>query len=469
MKLAILGYGAEGKSVEKYFKSHPYDNISPKDIDITVFDDFKDEDIDKLGLDKFDVIFRSPSVRPHYDFNAHDKDDIFNEKAYLNHKPYWTSATKYFFEHCHAEIISVTGTKGKGTTCSMIKALLGSITNSISTKSASTRPKNFLVGNIGIPPLDVLDQITEHDNVVFEMSSFQLWDFHANSAVSVILRIEPDHLNVHKDFDEYVYAKAALARYKTKDDYLVYYRDNPITKKVAEQSAAHLLPYPISTLTDSADNSAYALSTIALDHLQKLLDALVVPGEHNRENAEAAIVATAARYFGGNVESLLTSEFYEPMLSAMHQFTGLPHRCEFLRELNHVKYYDDNYCTALPSLDVALKAFPNSPIILIAGGYSKGTDEEVKKRIFETSNLEKVILIGSTAKALAEGISPKLYEIATNLEDAVNKARTTAEKVAKNSKTSAIVLMSPGFASFDMFKNATDRGEQFTKIVNSLT
>ena len=154
MKLAILGYGVEGKSVEKYFKTHPYDNVSPEDIEIKVFDDFAPKDIDKLGLDDFDVVFRSPSVPPHEG---------------------WTSSTKYFFDHCPAEIISVTGTKGKGTTCSMISAILESINNQLY-RGREDAPKTYLVGNIGNPCLDVLDQINPEDNVVFELSSFQLWD-----------------------------------------------------------------------------------------------------------------------------------------------------------------------------------------------------------------------------------------------------------------------------------------------------
>ena len=451
MKLAILGYGTEGKSVEKYFKTHPYENIAPDDIEITVFDNFTDQDIKKFSLDQFDVIFRSPSVRPHYDFSAHDQDENKGETAYVKNKPYWTSATKYFFEHCPAEIISVTGTKGKGTTCSMITALLREIHSKLYNKSKGA-PKVHLVGNIGIPPLDVLDEISEHDDVVFEMSSFQLWDLHKSSYVSVILRIEPDHLNVHKDFEEYVYAKAALARYKKAEDYLVYYRNNPVTTKIAANSLAHKLSYPI----EHPDQK-----------LTSILDSLQIPGAHNRENAEAALLAVAARYFGGNLKRMLSSEVYPALMSGLKNFKGLPHRCQFLRELNHVRYYDDNYSSALPALDVALDAFKSSPTILIAGGFSKGTDTEVKQRIFSASNLKKVILIGSTAKILAKGEDENRYELASSLKDAVNRARRAAEEVA-TSKNPAIVLMSPGFASFDMFKNFTDRGEQFTKLIKEL-
>ena len=165
---------------------------------------------------------------------------------------------------------------------------------------------------------------------------------------------------------------------------------------------------------------------------------------------------------------MLSSEFYQSLKSGLENFEGLPHRCQFLRELNGVLYYDDNYCTALPALDVALKAFDNSPIVLIAGGKSKGVDEKIKARIFSTPNLKKAILIGSTAEVLSKDEDKSRFEIASSLEDAVSRARTAAESITSKSKIPPVVLMSPVFASFDMFKNATDRGEKYTKIIKSL-
>ncbi len=451
LKLAILGYGVEGKSVEKYFKTHPYENIDPKDIEIKIFDKFEDQEIDSFNLENFDVVFRTPSVRPHYDFKEFEdaEHSESSEKSYLKNKPYWTSATKYFFDHCPAEIIAVTGTKGKGTTCSLISSMINSINQKFYGKS---QPKTFLVGNIGLSPLDVLDQITEHDNVVFEISSFQLWDLHSSPYVGVILRIEPDHLNVHKDFEEYVYAKAALARYQSKDDFLVYYKDNPTTAAIAKTSQAHKIAYPITEQSEK---------------LITILDTLSIPGEHNRENAEAALLAIAARFFGGDLNLMLNSEVYDALVDGIKNFKGLPHRIEFIRDLNNVKYYDDNYSSAYPSMDVALKSFEKYPTILIAGGFDRKLKNGAKERIFSAKNLEKAILIGETATQLADGEDPKKYEIAKTLEDAVIAAKTAAEKVATKDQP-AIVLMSPGFPSFDMFKNFTERGEKFTKLVQEL-
>lgn len=456
MKLAILGYGIEGKSVEKYFKTHPYENVPPEDIKIQIFDDFKDEDIDGFGLENFDVIFRTPSVRPHYDYKKYEA-----EREYLEEKPYWTSATKYFFEHCPAEIISVTGTKGKGTTCAMTAAILKSINKKL--YGEEDAPKTFLVGNIGNPCLDVLDEISAEDNVVFELSSFQLWDLRLSSYVGVILRIEPDHLNVHKDFDDYVYAKSSVARSKTASDHLVYFSKNETTKKLAENSKAKKHAYPLLT-----GETTEKLSEKGEARLREILASLKIPGEHNRENAEAALLAVAARLCSGDLNAFLENDLLcESAKSALENFKGLPHRLEFVRELNSVKYYDDNFSSAFPATDVAIAAFKENPTVLIAGGKDRGLDlSDFKTRLKSAKNLEKIVLIGEIKDEL-KSAAPEKSETAETLEDAVKIAKAAAEKIAEKSE-SAVVLMSPGAASFDMFKDFKDRGEKFQKIVKGL-
>lgn len=469
MKLAILGYGAEGKCVEKYFKSHPYENVPPKDIEIKVFDNFKDEEIDSLGLEKYDVVFRSPSVRPHYDFKkfSTEENHLSNEDRYKLEfkKPYWTSATKYFFEHCPCEIIAVTGTKGKGTTCSMITEILNAISEHSFANTDGGSPRTFLVGNIGVPALEVLDKLSPIDNVVYEMSSFQLWDLHQGSFVGVMLRIEPDHLNVHKDFEDYIYAKSAVSRYKTGNDFLIYFHNNETTKNLAEKSIAKKISYPLSEKNAETPK----LSKKANDNLSTLLESLTVPGKHNRENAEAALLAVAARYCNGDLEELLTGKLYPALQHAFKNFKGLPHRIEFVRELNHVLYYDDNYSTTFPSIDVAIETFKDKPTILIAGGKDKGTDiSDIKQKIFSSKNIKKVVLIGETAKNLAENEPSSKYEFADSLDDAVLRAKLLAEKCVNENNHQAVVLMSPAFASFDMFKSYGERGDLFKEYVNAL-
>lgn len=407
MNIAVLGYGKEGRSVESYFKK--------RGENVKIFDNFKEEDIDNFDLNSFDLIFRSPSVRPRKNF---------------------TSVTKYFFDHCPCKIIGVTGTKGKGTTCSMITSILKSFGEKV-----------WLVGNIGTPAIDILDQISPRDVVVYEMSSFQLWDLERSPHISVVLRIEPDHLDVHKDFDDYLMAKANIATHQTANDYCVYYANNPNSQKIAELSKAQKFSYPISSQ----------------ENLPKILSALKVPGDHNKENAEAAILATSC-YYGKSLDDFISNNL-ETISSGLADFRGLPHHIEFVRELNNIAFYDDNYSASFPSLDVAVAAFPDKNVVLIAGGKNRNLDlAQTKKRIFNSDSVVYTVLIGETKNLLSENENPEKYSLADTLPDAVNIAYEKAKKYENS-----IVLMSPGAASFDMFKNFIDRGEKFQKIVKELS
>lgn len=415
MKIAILGYGVEGQAIEKYFQK--------KEAEIKIFDNFTPEDLPDLS--KYDLVFRSPSVSPHR----------------LPKLENLTTATEYFFENCKAKIIGVTGTKGKGTTCSLITTILNSFGE-----------RTHLVGNIGKAAISVLDKIKADDVVIYEMSSFQLWDLKKSPHIAVVLRIEPDHLNVHDDYNDYVSAKSNITNFQNENDYCIYYRENPDSVRIAKLSRGAKIPYP------SDDNKLIKL----------IEDNLSLPGEHNIENATAAIEAVAS-FFGKPLEGFLKSRNNCTKLKeALSQFQGLPHRIQFLRELNFVRYYDDNYSSAFPALDVALKAFEKYPTVLIAGGKDKGTDPSlISNRIFTAPNLVKCVLIGETKQALAAHQNPHKYILVETLETAVDVARQIAENYGEEGKP-AVVLMSPGHASFDMFNNFADRGEKFQKLIKKL-
>ncbi len=442
MKIAILGFGVEGKSVEKYFKSHPYIDpeknlhIEPNDLILTVFDHFPADQMPDLS--EFDVVFRSPSVRPPVKPDAFE---LLKNPSLVPAKPIWTSSTKYFFNLVdRRHVIGITGTKGKGTTCSIVSALLKSLGR-----------RTFLIGNIGTPAVEILDEIaTQPDDnysIVYEMSSFQLWDLEKSPHISAVLRISPDHLDVHRGFNDYLNAKSNIARHQTPGDYCVYYVNNSDSVKTAEVSSGELIPYPLVEHREKLD---------------ELLNQLQIPGEHNRENAEAALEIVAAT-LSMTLEQLLERHF-DQLARALQNFKALPHRIQFIRELNHVKYYDDNYSSALPATEVAIRTFANQPVVLIAGGKDRHLDlANHKKAFFESPNVKKVILIGELKSQLANGARPEQYELANTLAEAVEKARFEAEKF-----DSAVVLMSPGAASFDMFENFGDRGDKFQTIVKEL-
>ncbi|MBQ9016892.1 UDP-N-acetylmuramoyl-L-alanine--D-glutamate ligase [Candidatus Saccharibacteria bacterium] len=424
MKIAILGYGLEGKSVEKYFKDK---------AEITIFNNFK-----KLpDTSEFDLVFRTPSV-----------------KVPENEPKNWTSVTKYFFENCPCKIIGVTGTKGKGTTCTMTRELLEAFGKTV-----------YLVGNIGEPAIDSLDKIKENDVVIYELSSFQLWDLDRSPDIAVVLRIEPDHLNVHKDFDDYVSAKANIAKHQYPEDSLIFFRLNPTSKKFAQIGPAQKIAYPYIAKTGDVITD-FENTKIA----QQLFQHLPLLGKHNQENLEAALLATYAYLhpIGSKPESYLDwLEANQTTLEkAIQNMTPLPHHIEFVRELNNVKYYDDSFCTVFPALDVALKSFDNTPLVLIAGGSDKGVDlGPAKRAIFDRKNLLKAVLIGETAEKLAENENPERYVLAgTDFKKAIE----TAKALAEEAKEPAVVLLSPVAASFDMFKSYKDRGDRFKAIVNSL-
>ena len=407
MKIALLGYGKEGQAAKKYF--------AKQGASFDIFENFTPEEISQKDFSSYDLVLRSPSIPPL---------NLTNE----------SSLTRYFFDHCPCPIIGVTATKGKGTTCSFIKSILDSLSEDA-----------YLVGNIGTPAIEILDQLTPNSVVVYEMSSFQLWDLKKSPHVAVIGHIEPDHLNVHKNYAEYTDAKANIGRYQTPADFMIYYSKNPESARLAEVSPAHKIPYPYEVPDD-------------------ILNAIKLPGTHNQENALAALAAVAS-YKNLSVNEFI-AQYKSQIITGLSNFHGLPHRLEFVRELNNVKFYDDNFSTNPSSTRVAVNAFPNQPIVIIIGGRDK-TDYEDLPEIYDilnATNVAKVILLGESGHELAKKYQDDRFILTESLSEAVAVAQKEAEKLAPS-----VVIMSPSAASFDMFKNVYDRGEQYQKLLKHLS
>jgi UDP-N-acetylmuramoylalanine--D-glutamate ligase len=330
------------------------------------------------------------------------------------------SGTNEFFSECPATIIGVTGTKGKGTVATMICDIVEADGQTV-----------HLLGNIGVSALEVLPNIKPDDVVVFELSSFQLWDAERSPHIAVVLRIEADHLDVHTDMADYVAAKSNITRHQTADDTVVFYEKNDYSRQIAELSAGQKVPYPADITFDTS--------------------VLTVPGAHYVENATAAIAATR-----GLLKNQASIE------QGLGHFRSMPHRLELTRELHGVQYYDDNFSSSFPSLDVAIKAFPGQRILLIAGGKDRGLNNfaDIAAAI-DHSTVEQVFLIGQTAPKLAELLQTEYHSYDT-LPEAVTAVHQAAQP-------GDVVLMSPGAPSFDMFRNFYDRGQQFQEIVRSLS
>ena len=408
MKIALLGYGKEGQATEKYFKKH-FANV-----EIDVFENFTYDEISKKDYSSYDIIFRSPSVPP-----LHLKNE--------------SSVTKYFFDHCPCPIIGVTATKGKGTTCSFIKSLLD-----------AHHEDAYLVGNIGEPSIDILDQLKPTSVVVYEMSSFQLWDLDKSPHIAIVGHLEPDHLNIHKDYAEYLYSKGNICRYQTTEDYCIYFKDNAETVKLVEDSKAQKIPYPFEIP-------------------EEIRSAINLPGEHNINNAIAAIAAVAS-YKNISPDEYL-SDYKTEIIAGLESFHGLPHRLEYLRELNGVKYYDDNFATNPSSTKVAVDAFPNDKLVVILGGRDKTNYEDLPEiyDILKAPQVKKVVLIGESGHELFNKYQDERLVLAESLKEAIGVAKKEAENLSPS-----ILMMSLAAASFDMFENVYDRGAQFKNLILSL-
>ncbi|MBR3180852.1 UDP-N-acetylmuramoyl-L-alanine--D-glutamate ligase [Candidatus Saccharibacteria bacterium] len=449
MNILILGYGLEGKSVENFFK---HDSMLYEHTKIDILKSFEKEELLFKDFSNYDLIFRTPSVPPK--FIPAPKEKI-------------TSVTKYFFQNCPAPIIGITGTKGKGTTCTFIQKLVSSL--------APLTSHVHLVGNIGTPALDILPEIQKNDIVVYELSSFQLWDLEKSPQISVILRIEPDHLDVHENFEEYLSAKSNIVTHQTNQDYCIYFKNNKNTKKLVDKSKSIKLSYPLKNEINSPE-------------FQQIISALKIPGPHNVENLEAALLATYAycKKFQNLKESFIDflKEYKETIIHVVQTLEPLPHHLEFVRTLNGVAYYDDSFSTVSPSLEAALNSFGSLPLVLIVGGKDKGFDLTPAKRlIFSNPYLIKAVLIGETAQKLAENEDPEKYvDCGTDFELAIKTAQKLAEEKlneeemnsdtclvdAKPDVKTPIVLLSPCASSFDMFESYKARGDIFKQIVNSL-
>jgi UDP-N-acetylmuramoylalanine--D-glutamate ligase len=424
MNVAIIGYGAEGKSALAYWQKRG-EAVTVCDVKTDI--QLPDGVTPQLGpgfldnLDQFDLIVRSPGIKPSMIKTA---------------KPV-TSVTREFFANCPVPIIGVTGTKGKGTTSSLIAKIL-----------ETAGHKVWLGGNIGVPPLDFLEQIGENDKVVLELSSFQLIDLTQSPQVAAMLMLSADHLDYHSDEDEYHQAKANIYRYQQPADRAVYNAGDKVTSRLVELSPGQHVPYGSPEGAHVADGWVCFGSEkiIAVGEVGLI-------GEHNLENICAALAST--RHLVADVQ---------PIAQAIKDFKGLPHRLEFVGALENVRYYDDSFSTNPMATVVGVKAFAE-PKVLIVGGYNRAIEIKEMVDAIASSGVKHAILIGETAQQIAEMLATigfKNYELGPRTMPeivALAKSRATAGDV---------VLLSPGFASFDMFENYKVRGELYQAAVKAL-
>lgn len=431
MNIALLGYNIENASVYNFLKTI---HVGAK---FTVYDQSDSparqlpEGVDFVGgLDSFmdvgaDLVVRSPGVSPHK----------------INPSAKVTTATQLFFENSPTKnIIGVTGSKGKGTTCSFIASIM---------QAAGVRV--HLVGNIGQPALDEIDKIEPDDVVVYELSSFQLWDLTVSPQTAVILMIEPDHLDVHVDMNEYVGAKSHITAYQSSSDRLVYQSHNSLASAIATASIATKLPV-------SSPEGFHVREGYFWYREQKLCSTSQVKlqGSHNLDNALAAIAASWPVVSDPAV-----------IATGLAAFTGLDHRLKPVGSSGGVDYYDDSIATTPGSAIASIKSF-EQPKILIVGGSDKGADyQPLAEAIRDTESVKLVITIGANGDQIADILAQ------AGLEDRVSRQSNLAtmsqivELASQSAQPGDVVILSPAAASFDMFTSYKDRGDQFIAAVGA--
>lgn len=428
-RIAIIGIGVSNLPLLDY--------LYELGADVTIFSDKKIEvDLSKYNykvyedglslLNGFDIIFRSPGCLP-------TRSEIVKEKE---RGCYVTTEVQEVIKLTPSKVIGVTGSDGKTTTTTLIDLVL-----------RSSGYKTFLGGNIGTPLFTKIKDMTKDDIVVLELSSFQLMDMEVSPDISVITNIVPNHLDKHKDMDEYIDSKCNIFRHGSGK--LILNDDNEITKNLKSDRDIRYFSRTHKT------NSFYTIDGYIYFEEKEVLDCkkLKLRGVHNYENICTCLAATS---------ELID---FPKALKAICDFGGVEHRLEFVREINGVKWYNDSVSSSPTRTIAGLESYPEK-IVLIAGGYDKNLDyTPIAKPIL--NHVSKLILFGATSDKIYNAVMNEktnedieIYREKT-LDDVINRAKEVAV-------SGEVVLFSPASASFDMFKNFADRGIQFKNKVNKI-
>ncbi len=380
-----------------------------------------------------DMIFKTPGMR-------YDVPELLKAKE---NGSIVTSEMEVFFEVCPSHIIAVTGSDGKTTTTTLIHKMM-----------TDAGYKTWLGGNIGNPLLTDTEKMKENDWVILELSSFQLHTMRKSPEIAVITNISPNHLDMHKDYKEYIDAKKNIMLYQNEGDTLIVNADNQVTADIGKSANGAVKYFSRNGMAD-----VYLDGNIIKRGIVEILNIkdIKIPGMHNVENYMAAIAA---------VSGLVSKEV---IVNVAKTFGGVEHRIELVRTLDGVKYYNSSIDSSPNRTINTLRVFPNK-VIMIAGGKDKGIPyDEIGPALAE--HVKVLILIGATSDKIQEALDAEINKTgngkdievirATSYEDAVNTARSKAHD-------GDVVLLSPASTSFDMFRNFEERGNLFKKIVNEL-
>ena len=374
-----------------------------------------------------DLVFRTPGMHP-----GNPAIVALKEKG-----AEITSEMEVFFEVCPCTKIAITGSDGKTTTTTLVSEMLKAAGKTV-----------WLGGNIGTPLLPLVRQMKEEDFAVVELSSFQLMDMRRSPHVALITNLAPNHLDIHKDMEEYVESKKNIYRFQNAADILVVNADNDITAPLVGPGTTCAFSRQGKDVKVRLEKGIIYRDGVAVLNKSDIL----LPGEHNVENYMAAIAV---------VEGLVEDEVIRQVAKT---FGGVAHRIELVRVKDGVRFYNDSIASSPSRTMAGLRSFPEQ-VILIAGGYDKHIPyDELGPEICK--HVKKLFLCGATAPQIRAAVEKCAGEKPEMVD--CGKFETAVKAAAAVAESGDVVLMSPASASFDEFKNFAVRGDFFKKLIMEL-
>jgi UDP-N-acetylmuramoylalanine--D-glutamate ligase len=432
-KILILGFGREGKSTYKILREcFPDKQIFISDNQKINVTEFADENLiwdDKYlqNLAAYEVIFKTPGIS----FREPELQQVFSQTMLI------TSQLREFLEVYAKQTIGVTGTKGKSTTATLIFHIF-----------QTAKKPVVLVGNIGIPVFDRVQDIHEETLVAVEMSSYQLEVINTSPHIGVFLNFFPEHINYHQSLENYLAAKANITQFQTTEDFFIYNDDSEDLKRIAQNS--------------EANKKAFSQKAPNFSELEQFLGQSV----KDFTNLNQVIIQNSLLPAFFVAQLFHTSA--EKMSEAFSTFQSLPHRLQNIGQFRGITFYDDTLATIPQATSLAINTISRVGV-LILGGYDRGLDyTHVVETIIEKSVPTLVLFRPSGQKIfdlLQEKYKGKLQLPLTFFVESMEDAVKIAFAQAKEKQS---VLLSPASPSFGQFKDYEDKSNQFVHWVHKL-
>lgn len=438
-KVAVIGLGVSNIPLVRFLlklgaKVTAFDKRPMEELDqaVRAFEGQAEFVLGENYLDDltgYPVIFRTPGMRP--DVPALEK--ARSEGSVV------TSEMREFMRHCPGKMIGITGSDGKSTTTTMVHGLL-----------QAQGHKSQIGGNIGFPLFDEIETIEEDEYIVLELSNFQLMDLGVSPEIAVVTNLSPNHLDIHKDMEEYRQAKINIFRFQKETDTLIINLDNEYTREFRQLAKGSVKGFSSKQKADAyyADGTIFLRDQAVVD-----LADMKLKGIHNAENLCTALLATE-----GLVELETARRF-------ALEFAGVKHRAQFIAKKREVRYYNDSIASSPTRTLATIRSFGDDwgRINIILGGVDKNLDyselaEEGK------SYFRNIILVGAAKEKIRRAFIASGGDAAERLIDADN-FEEAVELIAKVSIPGDVAILSPACASFDMFRNFEKRGERFEELV----